>query len=84
MSMALCDVIPIMDLIQEMKDCHITVICSKPYVYCKEVRDNECTLELARLSKLCPRTKPLNDCYHHFCEHVRKGLIKIFPVGTSD
>jgi hypothetical protein len=23
-------------------------------------------------------------CYHHFCEHVRKGLIKIFPVDTKD
>jgi hypothetical protein len=33
MSMALCDVIPIMDLIQEMKDRHIPVICSKPYFY---------------------------------------------------
>jgi hypothetical protein len=30
MSMALCNVIPIMNQIQEMKDQHIPVICSKP------------------------------------------------------
>jgi hypothetical protein len=84
MSMALCDVIPIMDLIQEMKDRHIPIICSKPYVYCKVFEDNAGALELARLPKLRPCTKHINVCYHHFREHVRKGLIKIFPVGTSN
>ena len=84
MSMAFCDIIPIMDLIQEMKDRHIPVICSKPYVYCKVFKDNAGALELARLPKLCPHTKHINVSYHHFCEHVRKGLIKIFRVGTSN
>jgi hypothetical protein len=84
MSMALHDVIPIMDLIQEMKDRHIPVICSKPYVYCKVFEDNAGALELARLPKLRPCTKHINVYYHHFPEHVRKGLIKIFPVGTSN
>jgi hypothetical protein len=84
MSMALCDVIPIIELIKEMKAHHIAVICTKPYVYCKVFEDNSGALELARLPKLHPRTKHINVCYHHFCKHVRKGLIKIFPVGTSD
>jgi hypothetical protein len=35
MSMALCNVISIMELIKEMKGHHIPVICSKPYVYCR-------------------------------------------------
>ncbi len=84
MSMALRNVIPIMDLIREMKDRHIPVICSKPYAYCKVFEDNAGALELARLPKLCPPTKHISICYHHFHEQVRKGLIKIFPVGTSD
>ncbi len=25
-----------------------------------------------------------NICYHHFREHVHKGLIKIFPIATED
>ncbi len=82
--MALRDIIPIMDLIQEMKDPHIPVICSKPYVHCKVFEDNADVLELARLPKLHPHTKHIHVCYHHFCEHVRKGLIKMFSVGTSN
>jgi hypothetical protein len=84
MSMSLRDIIPIMEPIKEMKEHNILVINTKPDVYCKVFEDNSGALELARLPKLCPRTKHINVCYHHFCEHVRKGLIKIFSVGTSD
>jgi hypothetical protein len=82
--MSLRDVIPIMELIKEMKELNIPVICTKPYAYCKVFEDNLGALELARLPKLHPCTKYINVCYHHFREHVRKGLIKIFLVGTSD
>ncbi len=84
MSMALRDVIPIMDLLKEMKEKQVPVICTEPYVYCKVFEDNSGALELARLPKLRPRTKHINVCYHHFLEHVRNGLIKIFPIGTED
>jgi hypothetical protein len=59
-------------------------IFTKPYVYCKVFEDNSSALELARLPKLCPRTKHINVCYHHFHEHVRNGLIKIFPLRTKN
>jgi hypothetical protein len=84
MSQALCDVIPIMGLLQEMREQDFKVPCTKPYVYCKVFEDNSGALELARLPKLRPRTKHINVCYHHFCEHVQKGLIEIFPVDTKD
>ncbi len=84
MSISLRDVISIMEFIKEMMEHHIPVICTKPYVYCKVFKDNSGALELARLPKLRPCTKHINVCYHHFCEHVRNGLIKIFPVGTAD
>jgi hypothetical protein len=76
MSRALHDVIPIMNLLQEMREQKIKVVCIEPYIYCKVFEDNAGALELARLPKLCPRTKHINVCYHHFPEHVRKGLIK--------
>jgi hypothetical protein len=84
MSMALRDVIPIMNLLDELKTNDFQVICTKPYVYCKVFEDNSGALELAQLPKLRPRTKHINVCYHHFQEHVRKGLIKIFPVDTKN
>jgi hypothetical protein len=83
-SQALGDVIPIMGLLQEVREQDFKVLCTEPYVYCKVFEDNSGALELARLPKLCPRTKHINVCYHHFCEHVQKGLIKIFPVDTKD
>ena len=84
MSQALRDIIPIMGLLQEMRERGFKVLCTEPYVYCKVFEDNSGALELARLPKLRPRTKHINVCYHHFREHVRKGLIKIFPVDTKD
>jgi hypothetical protein len=66
MSMSLCDVIPIMELIKDMKEHNIPVICTKPYVYCKVFEDNSEALELAKLPKFCPHTKLINVCYHHF------------------
>ncbi len=83
MSQSLQDVLPIMLLIQEVQEKEFPVICTKPYIYCKVYEDNSSALELARLSKLCPRTKHINVYYHHFCEHVRNGLIMIFPIGTK-
>ena len=84
MSQALRDIIPIMGSLQEMRERGFKVLCTEPYVYCKVFEDNSGALELARLPKLRPRTKHINVCYHHFREHVRKGLIKIFPVDTKD
>ncbi len=83
MSHALRDVIPVMNLLQEMREREFQVICNEPYVYCKVFEDNSGALELARLPKLRPRTKHINVCYHHFRKHVRKGLIKIFPIDTK-
>ncbi len=67
-----------------MREQDFKVLCTKPYVYCKVFDDNSSALELARLPKLCPRTKHINVCYHHFRKHVQKRLIKIFPIDTKD
>jgi hypothetical protein len=84
MSQALLDVIPVMILLQEMREQNFKVVCIEPYVYCKVFEDNAGALELAKLLELRPRTKHINVCYHHFCEHMQKGLIKIFPIDTKD
>ena len=83
LSQSLRDLLPIMELVAEMKSREIRVICTEPYVYCKVFEDNAGALELARLPKLRPRTKHINVCYHHFQEHVRKGIVKIFPRNTE-
>jgi hypothetical protein len=67
-----------------MRDQDFKVLCTKPYMYCKVFEDNSGTLELERLPKLHLRTKHITLCYHHFCKHVRKRLIKILPIDTKD
>ena len=47
MSMALRDVIPIMELLEEMQARHFQVICTHPIVYCKVFENNSGALELA-------------------------------------
>ncbi|KAL7476172.1 hypothetical protein ACHAW6_002053, partial [Cyclotella cf. meneghiniana] len=54
MSMALCDVIPLMELIKEMREHKFGIIKMQPYVYCKVFEDNSGALELATLPRLCP------------------------------
>ena len=65
-SQALCDVLPIIFLIQEIKEKGFQVIATIPHVYCKAFEDNSGALKLARLPKLRPRTKHINTCFHHF------------------
>jgi hypothetical protein len=84
MSQSLRDVLLIMFLVQETCKKGFQVICTKPYIYCKVFEDNSGALELARPPKLNLRTKHINVCYHHFCKHLRNGLIKIFPVRTKN
>ncbi|KAL7487913.1 LOW QUALITY PROTEIN: hypothetical protein ACHAW6_013485 [Cyclotella cf. meneghiniana] len=80
MSIALCDIIPLMELIREMMEHKVDITNMQLYVICKVFEDNLGTLELARLPRLCSCTNHINICYHHFCEHVRKGLIKNFSL----
>ncbi len=84
MPQALCIIIAIMGLLQDMREQNFKVLKSEPYVYCKDFEDNSGALELARLPKLCPRTKHINVCYHHCCKHVQKGHIKELPIDTKD
>ena len=83
LSQALRDTIPIMQLIKEIKEKGFDVKVSSPQVTCKAFEDNEGALELARFPKMRPRTKHINQMYHHFRSHVAKGEIEIFPIDTE-
>jgi hypothetical protein len=84
MSQSLRNDLPIMFLIQEIREKGFQVICTKPYIYWKVFEVSFCALELSRLPKLRPCTNHIDVCYHHFCKCVRNGLIKIFPIRTKD
>jgi len=73
-----------MELVKEINKAGFKVISTTANVHCKAFEDNSGALELARLPKMRPRTKHINIKYHHFREHVRLGIIKIFPISTEN
>ena len=52
LSLALCVVIPIMELMDDLKDRGYGLISTKPIVYCKALEDNYRALKIARPPKM--------------------------------
>ena len=76
------DVIPTMNLLDEFRD----VICIKripPRVKCKVFEDNTGCISVAKAPIMTPRTKHFALKYHHFRSFVQKGVIEIYPIGTT-
>ena len=84
LSSALRQVIPIMDLLEEMKAQGIVTDKHIPKVFCKAFEDNSGALEMAQTPKMRPRTKHINVAYHHFRSHVANGRITIHAISTQD
>jgi len=74
-SLLLWDKFPIMFLLKDTRETHASY---------KVFEDNSGALELARLPKLCSRTKHINMFYHHFREPMCSWLINIYPFSTHD
>ena len=56
----------------------------RPSVECKVFEDNNGAIELAKAPNIRPRTKHIALKYHHFREHVRKGLIEKSTIDTLE
>ena len=76
---ALHDAIPIMALLEEMREHHFQIICEAPCIYCKAFEDNSGALELARPPKLPPRTKHINVCIIIFENMLERSSSKFIP-----
>ena len=53
-------------------------------VHCKVFEDNTGAIEIARIHKMRPRTKFLNNKLFHFRTHVDRGAISIHKIDTKD
>jgi len=84
LSQSLREAIPLMQLLAEMKRTGFNIYSNVPRVHCKAFEDNSGALELARLPKLRPRTKHINQMFHHFRSFVKRGLIKVLPILSAD
>jgi len=84
LSTALRETIPLINLIQELKEKHFLNEIKTPMIHCKAFEDNSGALELATSPKMRPRTKHINIKYHHFRSYVESGQISLQKVSTEN
>ena len=70
-----------MGILREAQEQGLQVEYLPHKVHCTVFEDNSGALELARLPKIRPQTKHINQSFHHFCEHMECQDIII--KGTS-
>ena len=83
LSTSLREVIPMMGMLQEAREHGLQADYLPPKVHCTVFEDNSGALELARLPKIWPRTKHINQSYHHFREHVDRQDVTIQATPTE-
>jgi hypothetical protein len=76
--------IVMMNLLTEMKLFGVATPSATPKVFCKLFEDNAGAIHLAKVPKMRPRTRHINQKYHHFREWVKSGLIDILAIDTEE
>jgi len=85
LSTSLRDVIPLLQLMRELREQGFKDPPSMAQMHCKCMEDNVGALEMARIHKLRPRTKFLATKWHHFREYVDdKKEISVHKVSTEE
>ena len=84
LSQSLREVLPLMNLVLELKNAGFDMNTAVPKIHCKVFEDNSGALEMARTPKMRPRTKHINIKYHHFREAVENGKVSIHDIDTKD
>ena len=83
-STSLREVIPLMGMLKEATEQGVQIDNLPPKIYCTVFEDNSGALEFARLPKMRPRTKHINQSYHHFREHVERQEIHVQATPTEE
>jgi hypothetical protein len=83
LSQSLREVIPLIQLLKEVNEI-FPIHMPTPEIHCKVWEDNNGALSLAQKGQFSPRTKHIAIKYHHFREHVNKGIISIHAIDTKE
>ena len=84
LSQAMREVIPLMNLLNEIKGSIRITEQSRPNFRCTVFEDNNGCIELAKCPRMRPRTKHIAVKYHHFRSKVEEGLIEILGIDTKE
>ena len=77
LSTSLREVIPLMGMLKEAAEQGVQIDNLPPKIHCTVFEDNSGALELTLLPKVRPRTKHINQSFHHFREYVEQHEIHI-------
>ena len=83
LSQSMREIIPIMEHLEQLEKT-LNIESKRPSVKFKVFKDNNGAIKLAKAPNICPCTKYIALEYHHFREHVLKGLIKINPIDNTE
>ena len=83
MSKALQDTLPVVWLLEEMKQLGYTIHTTTAQVHCRVFQDNSGALEIANNPKYRPRTKHINLRFHFFRSYIGKH-ISVHPIATEE
>jgi hypothetical protein len=84
LSTALCEVIAVMNLINELREKGFHLHHPTPKVVCQTFEDNKSCIEIATNHRTLPRTKHLSVRLHHFRSHVVQRTITIEHISTKE
>ena len=73
-----------MGILEESRENGLQIKDVLPKVHCTVFEDNSGPLELGRLPKMRPRTKHINQAFHHFHEHVERKDIIMNTTPTAE
>ena len=78
------DVLYLMQLVKDLRDCTgIRIGSTPPKVHCRIFEDNSGALEMVRLPKMRPRTRHMCVKLHHFREFVKRKEVTIHKVQSK-
>ena len=81
LSIAMCDVISLLNLFAEEGEL-LPIRTTSPSIKCKVFEDNQSCTRIAKALVLTPRTKHIVIRYHHFQSIVANGKIEIEHCST--
>ena len=84
LSTSLREVIPLMGMLKEATEQGVQINSLPPKIHCTVFEDNSGALELARLPKMRPRMKHINQSFHHFREYVECQEIQVQATPTEE
>ena len=84
LSMAMREQLPLIQLLKEVVAHKIDANLQPTTIHCKAFEDNSGALEMAKVPKMRPRTKHLNNVYHHFRESVQNNEVTLIAVRSDE